>query len=89
MSKASAKALAELHGILAKEMKRILSEGVTVQDNEGEVKTITPGAPYLNVIRQFLKDNNVENISLDELVEAAKPKVQLPFTNTDEFGLPN
>ena len=90
MSKASKQLLSELHGALAKEMKRILEEGVTVTDDDGKPVKLTPGASHMNVIRQFLKDNNVENIHLaEELNQAARPKVELPFTQTDEFGLPN
>jgi len=90
MSKATKAALAQLHRALADEMKRILESGVTVTNDDGELVKLTPGAPYLNVIRQFLKDNNVESITLgEELNEAAKPKVDLPFTQTDEYGLPN
>ena len=89
MSKASKQLLSELHGALAREMKRILEEGVTVTDDDGKPVKLTPGASHMNVIRQFLKDNNVENIHLEQLVEAAKPKVELPFTQTDEYGLPN
>jgi len=87
MSKASAKALAELHGALAKEMKRILEDGVTATNDEGEIVKLTPGASHLNVIRQFLKDNSVENTVVAEELNQAAPKVALPFTNTDEFGL--
>lgn len=91
MSKASKKLLSELHGRLAAEMKKLLEEGVTVVDDDGKPVKITPGASHMNVIRQFLKDNNVENIHLaDELNEAAKPKVALPFsTQADEYGMPN
>jgi len=87
--KASKEALARLHAALAEEMKKILEEGVVVETEDGPAK-ITPGAPYLNVIRQFLKDNSVENLTIgEEINEAAKPKVNLPFTSTDEYGLPN
>jgi len=89
MSKATSKLLAELHGTLAREMKKILEEGVTATNQDGEVVKLTPGASHMNVIRQFLKDNNVENLSVAEELNAAAPKVQLPFTQTDEFGLPN
>jgi len=89
MSKrASTEALSRLHAALAEEMRKILQEGVHEVDKTGERVTVTPGAAYLNVIRQFLKDNGIDNPTVgDELNQA--PKFQgLPFTNTDEFGIP-
>lgn len=90
MSKASKALMAELHGALAKEMARILNDGVTATDDDGNVVKLTPGAAHLNVIRQFLKDNSIEAVTIPVLEEAVNsPKVNLPFTKTDEFGLPN
>jgi hypothetical protein len=89
MSKrASKELLSRLHSALANEMKTILEEGVKEIDKSGELVTVTPGAAYLNVVRQFLKDNGIDNPSVgDELNQA--PKFQgLPFTDTDEYGIP-
>lgn len=78
--------MARLHAALAKEMETILKEGVTAPDQDGVPQKLTPGAPYLNVIRQFLKDNGIDNPSVGEDLNA-KPVFQgLPFTETDSFG---
>lgn len=93
MSKASSATLAELHSALAREMKRLLEDGQVVVDKDtGEALKVSPGASYLNVIRQFLKDNNIENLpGQGDTAELAKTaKACLPFpTDADEFGLPN
>lgn len=90
MSKATVNALSELHGALAREMKRILENGVVNEDGERE----TPGASHLNVIRQFLKDNHIDtapgNADMTALANAANgPKLPFPTQTDDEFGLPN
>lgn len=87
MSKSASKeALARLHAAMAREMETILTEGVTTADQDGSVTKVTPGAAYLNVIRQFLKDNGIDNPSVGEELNA-KPVFQgLPFTETDSFG---
>ena len=67
MSKASERELGELHGVLAKKLSTIITEGLTevVMTEEGdtvvknEIKTEAP-ASILSIARQFLKDNNIE-----------------------------
>lgn len=54
MSKASEKALGELHAQLA----TVLKEGLGVLDEEGR-----PNASLLSVARQFLKDNHIDTAS--------------------------
>lgn len=51
MSKASEKALSELHSQLA----TVLKNGLGVLDEEGR-----PNSSLLSVARQFLKDNHIE-----------------------------
>lgn len=88
MSKrASKEAMARLHAALAEEMRKILEEGVTEVNNEGDVVKVTPGAAYFSAIRQFLKDNGIDNPHVGE--ELNQPKFAgLPFTEADEFGIP-
>ncbi len=89
MSKASKELMSQLHGALAKEMAKMLNEGVTAVNDDGEVIKLTPGAAHLNAIRQFLKDNQIEAVKIPELEEAIRnPQVKLPFSETDEYGLP-
>lgn len=51
MSKASEKALGDLHAQLA----TVLKEGLSVRDEEGKLNTA-----LLSIARQFLKDNHIE-----------------------------
>jgi GAF domain-containing protein len=50
-----------LHTALLKTLLEGVTKGIEIVDKEsGMVTRIKPGASYLNVVRQFLKDNNVE-----------------------------
>ena len=85
MSKATQKALSELHGEFARKLKDILHAPVP-EGGEGI------SASHLNVIRQFLKDNNIDalpdNPDMASLTEGVS-RVNLPFTpDQDEYGLP-
>ena len=53
--------LSQLHDKLCDELLSRLKDGE--QDDEGELKPVK--APTLNVIRQFLKDNNVDALPAD------------------------
>ncbi len=69
------KDLEDLHSLIARKLTDM-------------VKGEECNAAVLNVARQFLKDNNITNAlkhdpDLQALTEA------VPFTNTDEYGLPN
>lgn len=76
-------AMEQLHAALAEQMKTILEEGVTAQDKEtGEVLKLTPGANYLNAIRQFLKDNGIE--AADAPNSPARQLADLPFPQADD-----
>lgn len=58
MSKASVKALGELHGKLAEVLKDALSkEYITAEGMK-----VPPPAQILNVARQFLKDNSIDAV---------------------------
>jgi hypothetical protein len=86
MSNATKAAMARLHAALAKEMETILKEGVTAPDQDGVPVKLTPGAPYLNVIRQFLKDNGIDNPSVGEELDQKPAFTGLPFTQVDPYG---
>ena len=80
MSSSKTKELTELHALLAK----TLSDAIKKGGGDGE----PVNASFLNVARQFLKDNNItadvaSNPDLQSLKEA------VPFTDVDEHGLPN
>jgi hypothetical protein len=80
MSKGSAPLaeLNELHSLLAKEFKSQLNNGLEVVTKEGQVVKVSCGASQLNVIRQFLRDNNVEcNGSLNPDIKSLTE--ELPF----------
>ncbi len=60
----------ELHGELSSQLRKMLVGGQVVLDDKGMPIVISPTPAVLNVVRQFLKDNNVH----------AKP------TNSNELG---
>ena len=52
----------ELHGLLAKELKSQILNGTKVINKEtGELESVSCTPATMNVVRQFLKDNNVES----------------------------
>jgi len=64
MSKATEKELSELHGVFARELKKLITKKhyKVVKDKEGEELAVEegPSPALLNVARQFLKDNKIE-----------------------------
>lgn len=80
---ASKKVIEDLHEALANAFTKIVKEGVQVTDKEGNLVTLTTPASYLNVARQFVKDNDVQaaplpGTPLGNLVNS------LPFAGEDE-----
>lgn len=71
----------------ADELGKLLKEGKTVVDKDGEVRQITPDAATLNVVRQFLKDTGTtvapnSNQKVNSIVD------NLPFAGEDDDGDP-
>lgn len=61
MASAAQSLLEQLHADFASTLADILKKGVPVKDEEsGEVFYAPPPPATLNVIRQFLKDNDIE-----------------------------
>lgn len=60
MSKATDKALGELHEQLAKVLKEHLGRSGKVTTDSGETIDLAPSPALLNVARQFLRDNHIE-----------------------------
>ena len=54
--------LDEMHRKLAENLLDVLEDGEKVINNDGEVVAISARPATLNVIRQFLKDNDVSGI---------------------------
>ena len=50
-------AMEALFDAFALTLKDLIVNGKTAVDKEGEIVTLTPDAASLNVVRQFLKDN--------------------------------
>ena len=80
--------LNELHDELGKQLLTILKEGVPVKDDETGIVTKAPASPaYLNIMRQLLKDCNIQatekNPSIAGIVEG------LPDFAGDSAFLPN
>jgi hypothetical protein len=51
---------AEIYDGFVDTLKDIVKHGETYVDGDGELKRKTPAASTLNVIRQFLKDQNMQ-----------------------------
>ena len=49
----------ELHGELSRQLRNMLISGQVVMDDKGMPVVLSPTPAVLNVVRQFLKDNNV------------------------------
>lgn len=81
-----AKTLDAIFDMLTDEMKKMLSDGKIAIDKEtGEAVHISPDAATLNVIRQFLKDNNVSAASEGEARDKlSNLGTSLPFPHSDE-----
>ena len=53
-------AMQKLHSDLAKELSKMVRGGQVVMDENGLPVVISPTPAVLNVVRQFLKDNNIQ-----------------------------
>ena len=50
----------ELHGVLSRQLLKMVTGGQVVMDDKGMPVVISPTPAVLNVVRQFLKDNNIQ-----------------------------
>lgn len=79
---ASKDLMSRLHEALATEMSKMLDEGVTAKDEEGNIVKLSPSPSTMNVIRQFLKDNNIEaDLAKSKPLQSVVAK--LPFEGED------
>ena len=79
--------LEDLHSKLAEAFIGILKDGVKVRTEDGTVESVSPPANYLNVIRQFIKDNDiqapiVQGSQLGNIVN------MLPYAGTEDGDTP-
>ncbi len=88
MSNETVAGMGDLHGLLARELTDQLKNGIKVINKEtGEIETVSATPATMNVIRQFLRDNNIEclgtnNEDIKDLVD------ELPY-ETEESARPN
>lgn len=71
----------ELHALLAAEFADILRNGVKAKDDEGNIVRLSPSPAQLNVIRQFLKDNDVHAAMTSRAMKNIVDN--LPFSDED------
>jgi hypothetical protein len=92
MSKSTEQELSELHGAVAKVLKRQIEEEITVVDEDGVSQRLNTASPAtLGVAIKFLKDNNIttsieddENLGeLDELLKSKREKRKLRLVAGD------
>jgi hypothetical protein len=68
-------------------LKDIVKHGETEVTKDGEVVKVSPKPATLNVIRQFLKDQNINAAPTHKgLSSLAASAVQMPFQVDDEDG---
>lgn len=60
--RASEEALSNLHAEFAKVLTDGITNGMEVANEEGMLVRVPATPAYLNVVRQFLKDNKIEAI---------------------------
>jgi archaellum component FlaG (FlaF/FlaG flagellin family) len=80
--KTNTESLANLFDNFADELAKLLKQGKTIVDKEGEIQQVTPDAATFNVIRQFLKDTGTT------IAPNSNPKVNsiadsLPFDGSE------
>jgi hypothetical protein len=78
---ASKEAMQKLHALLAEEFTKILREGVRAKDEEGNLVILTPTPAQLNVVRQFLKDNDIQAAMTSKAMKSIVDS--LPFDDSD------
>lgn len=83
---ASKEVVEGLHAALAKAFQNILDEGIKALDADGNPVTVTAPANYLNVIRQFIKDNDVQALALPGSA-MGNLVTKLPFAGTEDGDL--
>jgi hypothetical protein len=84
MSKASESDLSDLHGVIARTLSDVISEGSTVvvgKGNDTAVEKVTASAAYIMAGITFLKNNNItadagSNKELDDLHKAMATRRQ-------------
>lgn len=80
MTKATELDLGEIHGSMATWCKLVLqgvplldSDGNAVLKPDGQPWLVPPSSAHLNVIRQFLKDNKIDNPATPKEIEDVVP----------------
>lgn len=82
MSAASKEALELLHASLCKAFDDVLTNGVKEVTKDGELVTVTAPAAYLNVVRQFIKDNDIKAPPLKN-AGVGNLAARLPFAGSE------
>ena len=85
----SKETLAKIHELLANEMVERLEAGSVVRDKEGDLVAASITAAEMNVIRQFLKDNGIDQAVSDSDVANPFDKLVLATNNdlTNRFSV--
>lgn len=60
MAKSTEDSLGDLHGELANYLQKGLVHGMEAVTEDGRIVRVPATPAYLNVVRQFLKDNKIE-----------------------------
>ena len=78
-------AMQKLHSDLARELSKMVRGGQVVMDENGMPVVISPTPAVLNVVRQFLKDNNIQAkiANSEDLTDLAST---LPFHDSPQHA---
>ncbi len=71
----------ELHGVLSRQLLKMVTGGQVVMDDQGLPVVISPTPAVLNVVRQFLKDNNIQ-CQMSNNDDLADLNSALPFNDS-------
>ncbi|MBY5849800.1 hypothetical protein HFN51_04410 [Rhizobium leguminosarum] len=83
--KTNSDSMAALFDNFADELAKLIKEGKTVVDKDGEVHKITPDAATFNVVRQFLKDTGT-TIAPNTNKKVNAIADMLPFSGSEDEG---
>jgi hypothetical protein len=81
--KTNSESMAALFDNFADQLAKLLKDGKTIVDKDGEVHQITPDAATFNVVRQFLKDTGT-NIAPNSSKKVNEIAEMLPFTGSEQ-----
>ena len=88
MARATEKELSELHSALCKAIRRRMDEGETVVTKAGDIVKVDASPALLNVARQFLRDNKIEQNAVTHPETGEATPIGELLDDVDDWELP-